>query len=177
MFSCIFAPPKTESPSALAQTTEYKTTQLTNTTMKKFALILVALLSSINAFAFKFDGIDLNGTVMDVTRAIAKKNYVATVENPNVLTGLCQGTKINLSFNLNDVTEKNHVGQLFVEVPNADATAFVDNAQLLNVIYHLVSNTEAGYLYSVDEDGTTLLLSKTETGIRLNYSTPYYKAK
>lgn len=144
--------------------------------MKKLALILVALLSSINVFAFKFDGIDLNGSVMDITRAIAKKNYVATVENPNVLTGLCQGTKINLSFNLTDVTEKNHVGQLIVEIPNADAHAFVDNAQLLNVIYHLVSNTEAGYLYSVDEDGTTLLLSKTETGIRLTYNTPYYKA-
>jgi len=145
--------------------------------MKKIALILVALLSCINVYAFKFDGIDLNGTVMDVTRAIAKKNYVPTVENPNVLTGLCQGTKISLSFNLTDVTEKNHVAQLIVDVPNADANAFVDNAQLLNVIYHLVSNTEAGYLYSVDEDGTTLLLSKTDNGIRLTYNTPYYKVR
>ncbi len=143
--------------------------------MKKIILFLLALVASVNVYAFEFDGIDLNGTVGDITRAISKKNYVATVENPNVLTGLCQGTKINLTFNFTDVTEKNHVGQLIVEVPNATSNAFVDNAQLLNVIYHLVSNTEAGYLYSVSSDGTTLLLSRTETGIRLTYNTPYYK--
>jgi len=145
--------------------------------MKKLTLLLLAFVACINAYAFKFDGIDLNGTVGDITRAISKKNYVATVENPNVLTGLCQGTKINLSFNLTDVTEKNHVAQLFVDVPNASANAFVENAQLLNIIYHLVSNTEAGYLYEVDDDGTTLLLSRTETGIRLTYNTPYFQAE
>ena len=143
--------------------------------MKKLTLILVALMACVNVFAFEFDGIDLNGTVLDITRAISKKNYVATVDNPNVLTGLCQGTKINLSFNLTDVSEKNHVGQLIVDIPNADPTAFVDNAQLLNVIYHQVENSEAGYLYAVDNDGTTLLLSKTDTGLRLTYYTPYYK--
>ena len=145
--------------------------------MKKLTLLLLAFVACINAYAFKFDGIDLNGTVGDITRAISKKNYVATVENPNVLTGLCQGTKINLSFNLTDVTEKNHVAQLFVDVPNASANAFVENAQLLNIIYHLVSNTEAGYLYEVDDDGTTLLLSRTENGIRLTYNTPYFQAE
>ncbi len=145
--------------------------------MKKIVLFLLALVASINMYAFEFDGIELNGTVGDITRAISKKNYVATVENPNVLTGLCQGTKINLSFNLTDVTEKNHVGQLIVDIPNASTNAFVDNAQLLNIIYHLVSNTEAGYLYAVSADGTTLLLSRTENGIRLTYNTPYYKQK
>lgn len=145
--------------------------------MKKIALILFALVMGINASAFDFDGIDLNGTVGDITRAISKKNYVATVENPNVLTGLCQGTKINLSFNLTDVSEKNHIGQLIVDVPNASGNAFVENAQLLNIIYHQISNAEEGYLYDVDDDGTTLLLSRTEDGIRLTYNTPYYLKK
>ncbi len=145
--------------------------------MKKLTLLLLAFVACINAYAFKFDGIDLNGTVGDITRAISKKNYVATVENPNVLTGLCQGTKINLSFNLTDVSEKNHIGQLIVDVPNASGNAFVENAQLLNIIYHQVSNTEEGYLYAVDDDGTTLLLSRTEGGIRLTYNTPYYQKK
>jgi hypothetical protein len=145
--------------------------------MKKIALFFLALVACVNVYAFDFDGIDLNGSVGDITRAISKKNYVATVENPNVLTGLCQGTKINLSFNLTDVSEKNHVGQLIVDVPNASTNAFVENAQLLNIIYHQVSNTEAGYLYEVDKDGTTLLLSRTETGIRLTYNTPYYEKK
>lgn len=145
--------------------------------MKKFFLMLLTMLVSINMYAFKFDGIDLNGSVKDITRAVSMKNYVATLENPNVLTGLCQGTKINLIFNFEDVTEKNHVGQLIVEVPNSDATAFVNNAQLLNIIYHQVANSEQGYVYSVDEDGTTLILSKTENGIRLTYNTPYYSKK
>ncbi len=145
--------------------------------MKKIALFFLALVACVNVYAFDFDGIDLNGNVGDITRAISKKNYVATVENPNVLTGLCQGTKINLSFNLTDVSEKNHIGQLFVDVPNASTNAFVENAQLLNIIYHLISNTESGYLYAVDDDGTTLLLSRTETGIRLTYNTPYYQKK
>ena len=138
-----------------------------------FAAMCMAFCSSANAY--EFDGIDLNGTVGEITRAIGKKNYVATVENPNVLTGLCQGTKINLSFDLDNVSEKNHIGQLFVDVPNADGNAFVDNAQLLNIIYHQVSSSEQGYVYSVDADGTTLTLSKTEQGIRLTYTTPYYK--
>ena len=143
--------------------------------MKKFALILISLIASANVFAFNFDGIDLNGTVGEITRAIAKKNYVATVENPNVLTGLCHGTKINLSFDFENVSEKNHIGQLFVDIPNTDATAYVDNAQLLNVIYHQVENNEQGYVYSVDADGTTLTLSKIEAGIRLTYTTPFYR--
>lgn len=145
--------------------------------MKKITLLLFAIISAVNAYAFKFDGIDLNGSVIEIGRSISKKNYVASVENPNTLTGLCHGTKINLSFNLEDVTEKNHVGQLIIDVPNADANAFVDNAQLLNVIYHQVASNEEGYVYSVDEDGTTLTLSKTDTGIRLTYNTPYYLKK
>ena len=144
--------------------------------MKKFVLLLISMIACINAYAFKFDGIDLNGSVGEVTRAISMKHYVAATDRPNTLTGLCQGTKIYLSFNLEDVTTKGKVGQLIVDVPNTDASAFVNNAQLLNVIYHQVSNSEEGYVYSVDEDGTTLILSQTESGMRLTYCTPYYKA-
>ncbi len=145
--------------------------------MKRFALLMLALMTCISTFAFEFDGINLNGTATEVLRAISKKNYVATVENPNALTGLCQGTKISLSFDLENVSQKGHIGQLIVDIPNADPDAFVNNAQLLNIIYHQIDNTEAGYLYSVDTDGTKLLLSHTEGAIRLTYITPYYKEK
>ena len=144
--------------------------------MKKFVLLLISMIACINAYAFKFDGIDLNANVGDVTRAISMKHYVAATDRPNSLTGLCQGTKIYLTFNLEDVTTKGKVGQLIVDVPNSDASSYVNNAQLLNVIYHLVATTEAGYVYEVDEDGTTLLFAQTENGIRLTYNTPYYKA-
>lgn len=144
--------------------------------MKKFVLLLISMIACVNAYAFKFDGIDLNGSVGEVTRAISLKHYVAATDRPNALTGLCQGTKIYLAFNLDDVTTKGKVGQLIVDVPNSDKSSFVNNAQLLNVIYHQVSSSESGFLYQVDEDGTTLLLSQTENGYRLTYSTPYYKA-
>ena len=143
--------------------------------MKKFVLLLISMIACINAYAFKFDGIDLNGNVGEVTRAISLKHYVAATDRPNALTGLCQGTKIYLTFNLDDVTTKGKVGQLIVDVPNSDASSFVNNAQLLNIIYHQVSASEAGYVYQVDEDGTTLLFAQTENGFRLTYSTPYYK--
>ena len=145
--------------------------------MKKLFLIACALMASVSMYAFDFDGINLNGTVGEITKAVAKKNYVTSIEDPNTLTGLCQGTKISLKFNLEDVTEKNRVGQLIIDVPTTSANAYLDNAQLLNVIYHQVSNSSAGFLYELDADGTTLLLSKTDNGIRLTYNTPYYKEK
>lgn len=145
--------------------------------MKKIALILLSFVACLSAYAFDFDGINLNGSVSEITRAVSKKNYVATAENPNMLTGLCHGTKVNLTFNYTDVTETGRLGQLIVEIPNTADCAYVDNAQLLNIIYHQVKSTETGYLYQVDKDGTTLLLSKIPGGIRLTYSTPYYKVK
>jgi len=145
--------------------------------MKKFALLMLSFFACINTFAFDFDGINLNGTFTEISRAISKKNYVTTPDRPEALTGLCQGTKIYLTFDRENVTEKGHIGKLTVEIPNNDADAFVNNAQLLNVIYHQIDNTEAGYLYSVDQDGTQLLLSRAEGVILLTYITPYYKAK
>lgn len=137
---------------------------------------MLAMMACINVFAFEFDGINLNGSSTEILRAISKKHYVAQVENPNVLAGLCQGTKIYLSFDLENVTEKGHVGKLMVDVPDSDANAFVNNAQLLNIIYHLIETTDEGYVYSVDADGTKLLLSQGENSIRLTYFTPYFKA-
>lgn len=144
--------------------------------MKKFVLLLISMIACINAYAFKFDGIDLNANVGEITKAIALKHYVVATDRPNSFTGLCQGTKIYLTFNLDEVSTKGKVGQLVVDVPNSDGSSYVNNAQLLNIIYHQVESTEAGYVYSVDEDGTTLLFSKTENGIRLTYNTPYFKA-
>ncbi|GEM_PF-1282448 len=144
--------------------------------MKKFVLLLISMIACINAYAFKFDGIDLNANVGEITKAVALKHYVVATDRPNSFTGLCQGTKIYLTFNLEDSTTKGKLGQLIVDVPNSDASSFVNNAMLLNIIYHQVSASEAGYVYAVDEDGTTLLFSQTENGIRLTYNTPYYKA-
>ena len=143
--------------------------------MKKLFITLTLMLTAFAANAFEFDGIDLNTQYSKVAREISARGY-AYDANRNCLKGNCQGTEIYLSINYIDVNKRGMVGQLIVDVPNSDASSYVNNAQLLNVIYHQVAATEAGYIYSVDEDGTTLLLSKTEDGYRLTYNTPFYKA-
>ena len=143
--------------------------------MKKIFLLFATVLTSFSAFAFDFDGINLNDDAVKVTRAISSKNYV---NDPGMdrLKGVCQGTEIYLSFNMNDVTTKGKIGQLFVDIPQKDANAFSTSATLLNVIYHQTQKTSTGgIVYAVDKDGTTLLLEKTSEGIRLTYNTPFYK--
>lgn len=144
--------------------------------MKKFFLSLAVMLMSVSAFAFEFDGINLDDDAVKVTRAISAKNYV-TDPSRNCLKGVCQGNEIYLSFNLDDVSTKGKVGQLIVDVPMKSAEAFDNCTGLLNVIYHQVTKDNNGITYAVDKDGTTMLLQKTDEGVKLTYNTPYYKAK
>lgn len=144
--------------------------------MKKFILSLAVMLTSISAFAFEFDGINLNDDAVKVTRAISTKNYV-TDPVRNCLKGVCQGNEIYLSFNFNDVSTKGKVGQLIVDVPMKSADAYDNCIVLLNVIYHQVSKSADGTVYAVHADGTTLLVQKSTEGVKLVYNTPYYKAK
>ena len=116
--------------------------------MKKILFALFAMLSCISANAAIFDGIDLNANRIQVMREISVKGYVYD-EAKDCLTGKCQGTEIFLSFNLEDTKDKNKIGQLIIEVPTAD----------------------------VDPDGTTMVLEKTATGVKLIYNTPYYEKK
>lgn len=44
--------------------------------MKKFFLAVMALFMSFTANAFEFDGIDLNGSVADITKQVSAKGYV-----------------------------------------------------------------------------------------------------
>lgn len=144
--------------------------------MKKLFLVLIAAILGVNAYAFEFDGINLNDDAVKVTRAISSKNYVHDPAR-NCLKGNCHGTEIYLSFNFDDVSTKGKVGQLIVDVPMKDAKAFETCTELLNVIYHQVEVKADGVVYAVDADGTTLLLQKATDGVKLTYNTPYYKAK
>lgn len=144
--------------------------------MKKFFLAMVALVMSISANAFQFDGIDLNGSVAEITRQISSKGY-SFDESRNCLVGKCQGTEIYLSFNYVDVTKQGRLGQLIVDVPMSEADALEVISKTFNVVYHQIAKGEKSYSYSVSEDGTVLIVSKIANGIRLTYNTPYYKAK
>ena len=145
--------------------------------MKKVLISLIALmLANVQALAFEFDGINLNDDHVKITRAITTKSYVFDPSR-NCLKGNCQGTDIFLSFNLDDVNTKGKVGQMYVEIPMKDENAAQNCTELPNVIYHQIGQSDGGIIYSVGSDGTTLTLQKQEGGIKLTYTTPYYKKK
>jgi len=141
--------------------------------MKKLFVMMALMLTAFAANAFDFDGIDLNAPYANVTQEISKRGYVYD-NAKNCLKGNCQGTEIFLSFNIKDVSKAGHVGQLIVTIPmeNTDE-ALKTTATLFNVVYHQISpNT-----YSIDKDGTNVVISKKDKNIILTYNTPYYKAK
>jgi len=142
--------------------------------MKKVLVLLFGLLLSTNMFAYVFDGIDLNEESIKVTRQVAKRGYVTDPER-GCFKGNCKGKEIFLSFDFENVTEKNHVGALMIDVPMKHAEAYENCVELLNVVYHQDSVTAEGVKYIVDNDGTVMLLSKTSEGIRLTYYTSFHK--
>lgn len=144
--------------------------------MKKVFLALMGIMMSLCANAFEFDGIELNGNVVEVTRQISAKGYIYD-DAKDCLKGNCQGTEIYLSINYADVKEKNRIGQLIVDVPMPEKDALNIVAKTFNVVYHQTAKTADSYSYAVSTDGTSLIVSKTKDGIRLTYNTPYYKAK
>lgn len=148
--------------------------------MKKLSTSLFALcmafFASGNANAYEFDGIDLNAPQQQVTREISTKGYTYDTQK-NCLVGNCQGTEISLSLNLYDVTESGRVGQLIVDIPFSEKNSVTTATTLFNIIYHQISSSNGVTTYAVSNDGTTMNLTTTKTGIRLVYNTPYYKAK
>jgi len=144
--------------------------------MKKLFLLLATALMSVSAFAFEFDGINLNDDAVKITRAISAKNYVND-PGKDRLKGNCQGTDIFLSFNFTDVSKEGKVGQLIIDIPQKEANAFEQSAVIFNVIYHQTDKANGTYTYAVDKDGTTMLLEKTAEGIRLTYNTMFFKKK
>lgn len=144
--------------------------------MKRVFFAFLALMLCINASAFEFDGIDLNGSILSITRNISLRGYV----NDNAthsLKGKCQGKEIYLSFNLEDVTQKGKLGQLIVDVPMSQSDALDVVTETFNVIYHQIDAVNGHTAYLVDNDGTIVTIEKSKMGIRYIYSTPYYKAK
>ena len=141
--------------------------------------LVATVLVTLSANAFTFDGIDITGNVQNVMREIAAKGYVFNGEK-NWLEGSCQGTLINLSFNLTDVKTSGKIGQMLINIPVEGDSEKVEcaykNAQtIFNVIYHQIAAENGEYTYNADADGTTMTLSKTSTGLKLTYNTPYYK--
>lgn len=141
--------------------------------MKKLFVVLAAMVMTLSASAFDFDGINLNASVNKISAEIAKRGYVYDEAN-DAFTGSCQGTKIFLSMNWKNVKEAGKLGQLIVDVPMKEPNAFASVTKMFNVIYHVTDGGKA-YTYDVSNDGTTLEVQSTSTGIRLIYNTPYYK--
>lgn len=141
--------------------------------MKKLFVVLAAMVMTLSASAFDFDGINLNASVNKISSAIAKRGYVYD-DQSDAFTGLCRGTQIYMSMNWKDVKEAGKLGQLIVDVPMKEEHAFAIVSKMLNVIYHVAEGHKSN-VYSVSEDGTTLEVHKSAKGVRLVYNTPYYK--
>ena len=143
--------------------------------MKKFFFAVFALVMSINANAFEFDGIDLNGNIGDITKQVSAKGY-AFDDVKNGLVGNCQGTDILLRFNYENVSQQGKLGQLIVEIPMSEPNSLDVIVKTFNVVYHLKEKADNRFTYVVSNDGTTLTVSKKNDVVLLTYNTPYYKA-
>ena len=141
--------------------------------MKKLFVVLAAMVMTLSASAFDFDGINLNASVNKISAEIAKRGYVYD-EASHAFTGMCQGTQIYMSMNWKDVKEAGKLGQLIVDVPMKEQNALSIVTKMFNVIYHTAEGGKAN-VYSVSNDGTTLEVQSSSKGIRLVYSTPFYK--
>lgn len=141
--------------------------------MKKIFVILAAMVISLSANAFEFDGINLNASVNKISAEIAKRGYAYDDAN-DAFTGLCQGTQIYMTLNWKDVKEAGKLGQLIVDVPMKEQNAMEVVTKIFNVIYHVANATNSN-VYKVSEDGTTLEVTSSDKGIRLVYNTPFYK--
>lgn len=139
--------------------------------MKKIFFAFVALVMSINANAFEFDGIDLNKNYFEIAQLISAKGYVYDDVN-DCLKGNCQGTEITLSLK----QEKNKLGQLIVDIP-MKGDAFQNVTMTCNVVYHQIAKDQSSCTYAVSTDGTTLVVSAIANGVRLTYNTPYFNKK
>lgn len=141
--------------------------------MKKLFVAMVAMVMALSANAFEFDGINLNASVNKICSEIAKRGYVYD-DTADAFVGMCRGTQITLSLNWKNVKEGGKLGQLIVDVPMQEENAFSIVSKVLNVLYHPVKGGK-GNVYVVSEDGTTLEVTLSQTGICLVYNTPYYK--
>ena len=142
--------------------------------MKKIFFAVFALVMSINANAFEFDGIDLNGNIGDITKQVSAKGY-AFDDVKNGLVGNCQGTDIVLHFNYENVSKQGKLGQLIVEIPMSEPNSLDVIVKTFNVVYHLKEKADNRFTYVVSNDGTTLTVSKKNDVVLLTYNTPYYK--
>ena len=143
--------------------------------MKKIFFAVFALVMSINANAFEFEGIDLNGNIGDITKLVSAKGY-AFDDVKNGLVGNCQGTDILLRFNYENVSQQGKLGQLIVEIPMSEPNSLDVIVKTFNVVYHLKEKADNRFTYVVSNDGTTLTVSKKNDVVLLTYNTPYYKA-
>jgi hypothetical protein len=91
---------------------------------------------------------------------------------------MCKGNEIFLSINYNDVTEKNKIAQLIVDIPlNNMENAYETAVKLFNVVYHQTEKVGDYVKYTVSEDGTQLVICPAKDYLRLTYNTPFYNKK
>lgn len=142
--------------------------------MRKIFIMMALALVSVAASAFEFDGIDLNGSLKNISMQIAQKGYVTDPETAT-MTGECGGVNLIISLKYDKVTEEGKLGQFIVDIPMDNPAAAQIVASTFAVIYHSLPSKADTKLFQVSNDGTTAEVAATKNGVRLTYTTPYYK--
>ena len=140
--------------------------------MKKILIMMAFALMSIAAIAFEFDGIDLNGNVVDISKKVAQKGYVFDPESGR-LTGNCAGIQLYISMEYDNVTEPGKLGRFIVDIPMNNPSAVQIVASTFAVIYHSLPSKADSKEFLVSNDGTVASVQAINNGVRLVYTTPY----
>lgn len=142
--------------------------------MKKFLVIAACTLASVAAQAYDFDGIDLNGRVIDISKQLAHKGYIYDAETGRLSSnGGGQATYITLEYDR--VTQAGRLGRLIVDMPMSDPSAPQVVATTFAVLYSALPSQPDKPKYQVAADGTTATIQPTDNGVRIVYTTPYYE--
>ena len=141
--------------------------------MKPILTIIACMLISIAAQAHEFDGIDLNGRVVDISKQLAHKGYIFDPKT-GCLSSTGEVSPIYITLEYDNVSQAGKLGRLIVDMTMSDPSAAQVVATTFAVLYRALPSQSDEKKYQVSDDGTTASVQPTDGGVRIIYTTPYY---
>ena len=120
-----------------------------------------------------FDGIDLNGRVVDISKQLAHKGYIFDPET-GCLSSTGEVSPVYITLEYDKVSQAGKLGRLIVDMTMSDPSAAQVVATTFAVLYRALPSQSDEKKYQVSDDGTTASVQPTDGGVRIIYTTPYY---
>lgn len=127
----------------------------------RLSSLTLATLVACTANAIEFDGINLNGNAVEITRQFSDKGYAYSFDY-DCLKGNYKGSEIFVTLDKDNVRQINRLGQLIVEIPESETVTL----ESVEKEYEALASCP---------DGTKVTVSKGDIGIKVVFTTPYYK--